>query len=521
MNVLAVMPTGSGKTVLFTRIVADRTSPACILVHRVELVSQISVTLARWGVRHRIIAPGPTVRSIRYEHFHTLGKHYDHPQSIHSVASVDTLLSRADRYTDYLRQVRLWIVDEAAHVLSDNKWGRCTTLFGPLASGLGFTATPRRADGKGLSRASDGVFDMLIEGPSTAELIVAGYLSPYKIIAKPSDMDVADLRATASGDYGGQALRLRSAQSHIVGDVVKEYKRHADGKQGLTFTVDVQTANQLAHEFRQAGVPAAAVSAKTPEAERQRAVRDFRDGKLKQLTNCDLFGEGFDVPGVEVVSLARPTMSLALHLQQIGRSLRPAPGKDHALIIDHVGNWERHGLPDSPRNWTLEPREKRIKRPIDPDVVPLTTCTECFLVFPRARLPVCPHCGATREPGERRRPEQVDGDLTLIDEETLAQLRQSTDLETPDQIRNKVLHSTRNKAAAIAAERQRRERIASQERLQAAIALWAGTGRAQGIDDATLYRRFYARYGVDVLSAQALPRAEMDALRERIENVNA
>lgn len=514
-DVCAVLPTGGGKTVTFAARMQRATLPIVANVHRVELVSQISMTLARFQLRHRLIAPSSIVRSIRNEQYREFGRTFDNPTAQHAVASVDTLLNRADALGSYVGQVAEVITDEGAHMLRENKWGVARSLF-KNARGISFTATPCRADGKGLGRHADGLIDRMVRGPTTAQLIARGHLSKYKIIAKPSDMDLSGVAiSAATGDFSAPQVRARSHQSHIVGDVVETYVKHALGKQCIVFTVDVETANELAAQFRERGIPAAAVSAKTDEAERQDSVRRFRNGELKVLTNCDLFGEGFDVPGVEVVSLARPTMSLSLHLQQVGRALRPAPGKDYALIIDHVGNWERHGLPDSPRNWTLDGTTRK-ERQLDADAVKLTTCLECCLVFARKLLPTCPYCGCVREPSARRAPEQVDGDLTELDPDVLAALRESVELPDPADVARKIGHKA-GRIAGKAAFEQANERIREQRALQDAIALWAGIRKERGQSDSVSYREFFLTYGIDVLTAQTLPRKDMEALRERIE----
>lgn len=513
--VCVVLPTGGGKTVTFADMTDTHDGAVALMVHRTELVCQISTTLARFGVVHRIIAPQSTITAALHEHRRETGKTFYNPHSPHAVCAVDTLIARYDLYRQWAAQVRLWIIDEAAHVLRDNKWGQCAALF-TNAKGLGFTATPKRADGKGLGRHAHGVFDLMVQGPTTAKLIALGHLSNYRILSTPSDMNIEDLKATAGGDFNQKQLATRAHQSHIVGDVVSTYLKHAAGKQGITFATDVETAMELAAQFNAAGVPAEAVSAKTPDAERARAIRRFRAGELKQLTNCDLFGEGFDVPGVEAVSLARPTCSLALYLQQVGRALRPAEGKECALILDHVGNWSRHGLPDTPRRWTLDARERSNSRGKDPDVIAVTSCLSCFLVFPRAKLPVCPHCGHDHPPTERRKPEQVDGDLTELDPDVLNALRESVELEDPDKLANRVLHAAGRAAAMGAADRQR-ERIVAQQQLREAQAQWGGVGKAAGMSDKEMYRLFYLTFGVDVMTAQTLPRKDMDELRERIE----
>lgn len=514
-NVLAVMPTGAGKTVTFADMTDKHDGAVALLVHRTELVCQISTALARSGAVHRIIAPQSTINAALSDHRRELGKTFYNPHSEHAVCAVDTLVARADLYKSWAAQVSLWIIDEAAHVLRDNKWGRCVELF-PNANGVGFTATPKRADGKGLGRHAHGVFDAMVQGPTVAELMRRGYLSKYRILSVPSDMNIEDLRATAGGDFNQKQLATRAHQSHIVGDVVQTYLTHARGKQGITFATDVETANELASQFVACGVPARAVSAKTPDGERADAIRRFRTGEIQQLVNVDLFGEGFDVPGVEVVSEARPTMSLALYLQQIGRGMRPADGKESALILDHVGNYMRHGLPDTPRRWSMDARERSNSKKADPDVMPVTSCLSCFRVFPRCQLPTCPHCGHDHPPAERRKPEQVDGDLTELDPDVLNALRGSVDLEDPDKLANRVVHAAGHVAAEGARERQC-ERIRSQQALRDAQAMWGGIGKAAGMTDKEMYRLFFLMFGVDVLTAQTWTRKDMDELRDRIE----
>jgi len=217
------------------------------------------------------------------------------------------------------------------------------------------------------------------------------------------------------------------------------------------------------------------------------------------------------------VIMARPTASLAVYLQQFGRALRTMPGKLFGLIIDHVSNVKRHGLPDRPRFWTLDRREKRAKRERDPEEIPLTACRACSRPYERV-LPACPHCGNVPELTLQARAsiEQIDGDLVLLDREKLAEMRAATELESPSALGERATFA----AGAIAgrgAINKQIERIQSQNDLKDAIANWAGIQRAIGRDDQQSYRRFYHAAGVDVLSALALPRVEMDALRTKIE----
>jgi len=409
------------------------------------------------------------------------------------------------------------VVHNCHHVLKANKWGTAASLF-PNARGLGVTATPSRADGKGLGRHSDGLFDSMVVGLTMRELIDMGHLTDYQIYCPPGDFSTEDMKTGANGDFTQDAMRKESRRSHIVGDVVNSYLQFARGKQGVTFTTDVETAHHIAKQYNDAGVRAEAVSAKTPDHVRNEFIRRFRNGALDQLVNVDLFGEGFDVPAIEVVSMARPTQSFGVYMQQFGRALRVLPGKTHGLIIDHVGNVKRHNLPDIPRIWTLDARSKRGKRAADPDALELTTCLACYQPYERCK-PACPFCGFVPEPVGRSTPEQVDGDLELLDVDILNKMRQDAQAinESPESVGERVGHATGNPIAAKAGENRHREKQEAQASLRNTIANWAGVQRAAGRPDRESYRLFYLLFGIDVLSAQSLSRADTDKLRERIE----
>jgi superfamily II DNA or RNA helicase len=412
--------------------------------------------------------------------------------------------------------VRRWRIDEAHHVLRENKWGHCAGLF-TNAEGEGYTASPSRADGKGLGSHTDGIFDDMVCGPTMRQLINIGALSDYEIATPKSDFHIDDEDLAPSGDWSSKRMREASKRSHIVGDVVTEYAKRAFGKRAICFATDVETAHEMAQNFNAVGIPAAAVSAKTPADVREDYIRRFRAGQFWILVNVDLFGEGFDVPAVEVVIMARPTASLAVYLQQFGRALRILAGKPYGLVIDHVSNWKRHGFPDKPHAWTLDRREKRGKRERDPLEVALTACRGCSKPYD-AVLPACPHCGWSPplpEPGKRTI-EAVAGDLFLIDRERAAAMREAINLPSPADVGNRAAHVA-GPIAGQAAARQSIERHGAQQRLRAAIEQWAGVRRAVGEDDQIIYRRFYATIGSDVLSVQTLPRVDMERIAERVE----
>lgn len=497
-NVLAVLPTGAGKTFVFSRIAAAAGVAVCAIAHRSELVGQMSVALAREGVRHRVIGPDTLHRACSMLHMDEFKRSFIDPGARVAVASVDTLV-RMPASDPWAQQVGLWIQDEAHHVLAANKWGKACALF-PNARGLGVTATPQRADGKGLGRHVDGLMDAMVVGPSMRELINREYLTEYRIFAPPSDIDLSDVGVSASGDFSPEPLRKAVHRSHIVGDVVAHYLRIAGGKLGVTFAVDIEGATEIAAAYRAAGVSAEVVSSKTPGALRAQVLRRFRARELLQLVNVDLFGEGFDLPAIEVVSFARPTQSLALMYQQFGRACRLMDGKLHALIIDHVGNVMRHGLPDAPREWSLDRRERR-SRNAPSDVIPVRTClnAECMGVYERVHA-ACPYCGHVSVPAGRSSPEQVDGDLCELDPAVLARLRGEVAVVDGDP--RYPAGAAPEVAGAI--RRRHHERQTAQATLRAAIALWAGWQRAIGRDDSESYRRFWYAFGTDVVTAQSL-----------------
>lgn len=517
-DVLAVLPTGGGKSVVLKRIASHENAQGArqaILAHRTELVCQLSMHIASAGVQHRIIAPRPVIKMIDAMHRDEYGgRSFVRHNAICTVAGVDTLIARQEELKQWAATVDRWTIDEAHHVLRLNKWGTGAAMF-PNAYGLGVTATPSRSDGQGLGRHADGVFDAMVEGPSMRQLIDMGFLTEYEIACPKSDIEVDDDDIGASGDYSRAKLAEASKKSQIVGDVVQQWFKYARGKQTIVFVTDVETAGKVAENFRQHGIATESISAKTPDATREAWVKKFRAGKLTVLVNVDLFGEGFDVPAVECVVMARPTASLGVYLQQFGRALRPFAGKTTGLVIDMVSNFKRHGWPDKPRFWTLDRRDKKAKKLPDPEDIELTACTECSKPYERC-LPACPHCGTEPlPPAGRGSIEQVDGDLVLLDREALAALRAAAELQTPAAVHTRVGHAAGPLAAAGAMARQL-ERIQAQAELKETIALWAGYQLARGRSDRESHKRFYLTWGCDVLTALGMPRADMEALNGKI-----
>ena len=395
-RVVLQSPTGSGKTVLTAHMIsraADRGLSSWFLVHRRELLDQTSGALWESGVEHGIIAGGRTQTKDRVQ-----------------VATVQTLVRRLDK----LPPPNFLIIDEAHHTAAAsyrNVMDHCARSWV-----VGLTATPCRTDGRGL----DDLFDDLVEGPSVQWLIEQGFLAPYRVVAPSEALDLTGVRSRA-GDYARGELEAVVDQQAIVGDAVDHYRKYVAARANgappscLVYCVSRAHARHVEEAYRRAGIDARYCAGDTPKSDRNAIVAGFQHGDPPVIVSVDLFGEGLDVPGLRAVQLLRPTQSLGLHLQQVGRALRPERGKT-AMILDHVGNTWKHGLPDDEREWTLEGSRNRKKEGDDtgPD---LRHCEGCYMVF-RAQLGSCPGCGWTPETTPKPDlPEHVDGELEEVDPE--------------------------------------------------------------------------------------------------------
>ena len=515
-----VLPTGGGKTHVFGHKLRQEPGVTFAIAHRQELIFQISMALARSGVVHSIQAPDKIVKWAVRMHLQEFGRHYYDPQAKCILAGVRTLRNRQRSLSNAIKQAKLWVIDEGHHVVRKNEWGKAVAMFPDSCRGLGVTATPLRADGKGLGRHADGVYDKLMVGPGMRELINMGYLSDYRIFAPETYIDLSNVPLSRTGDFSQPKLVASVRKSKIIGDVVGQYLKITPGKIGVTFIPDVQTGSDITESFNAAGVPAAMVHAKTPYKKRQESVAALRRGDLKEIVNVDIFGEGFDLPAIEVCSMARPTCSYGLYVQQFGRDLRILPGKEFGVIIDHVGNVMRHGLPDSPREWSLNAREKRAGNGTTEGLIPIRTCTKCTAVYESFRRE-CPFCGHTDTPEARGSIEQVEGDLLELDPAELSRMRgEVARIDAPEgAVGDRLRHAGAPVMAVAGAMKQHRLRQETQGELREAIALWAGYQRAAGVPDDISYKRFFRTFGTDILSAQALGRRDAEGLRERIEGV--
>ncbi len=516
--VLSVIPTGGGKTAVFSNIIQEHPGASVLIAHRQELVSQISLALAGFGVRHRIVAPKKVIDWIIGLQVETYGRSYYDCSASCAVAGVDTLIRKEnDKSWDrFFNQVSLWVIDEAHHLLKTNKWGKAVQLF-KNAKGLGVTATPCRADGKGLGMHADGYFHSMVLGPPMRELIERGYLSDYRIFCPQTKINLDDVPIGASGEFSARPLTQSIKDSTIVGDVVSHYLKIAPGKQGLTFSHNIETAHDIAIQYKERGISAAVISSKTKPTARIDITKKFRNREIQQIVNVDIFGEGVDIPAVEVISMARPTASYGLYSQQFGRALRVIIGKSHAIIIDHVGNVVRHRLPDAKRLWTLDRIPKRKKK--EKEGIPIIVCVECTQPY-EAVLPACPECGYVPDTGGggvggREGPEFVDGDLTELSPEVLSKMRGDVNrVDEPAEKLQKRLDKSDMPAHIVPTViRNHNARQTSQLQLRELIAWWAG--HQPGLLPEK-QKRFFYEFGLNTLEAQSLGVRKADDLRARI-----
>jgi len=338
-SVMLQMPTGTGKTRLFVSIVNDILTcrmydgiipSVLLLVHRKELVNQIAETLASYGLKYGIIQSG--VEEDRYCHI--------------QVASVQTLVRRLQRWGRV--RFEFIIIDEAHHTPSPT-YMKILDAFSDSKL-LGVTATPHRLDYWGFAH----IFDKLIVSPDPMEFIKSGFLSNYDYYSVPPECPIVDeINAIPieKGDFAEDSLiRLLDCGS-IRSQVVDSYMKYGCGKKAIVYTINKAHNKHLCEEYQKRGINAVTIDCDTPQSERKQLLDEFKKGKIQIICNVNILSEGFDCPDVEIVQITRPTYSLSMYLQQVGRGLRVSPVKDKSVFIDNVGSYLRFGLPSEHRSW--------------------------------------------------------------------------------------------------------------------------------------------------------------------------
>lgn len=338
-RVMGQLPTGAGKTVLFTSIAQDfinRGEVVWVLVHRKELIDQTGEKARKHNIDYSVIQADYTYRVF----------------SRYQIASVPTLVRRLDKFMDYKRiQPNLIICDEAHHSTADSY--RAIYKAFPEAKILGVTATPIRTNGQGFHD----LFDTIVTGPTVKELIEMGHLVRPKIYTNAIPFDLKKVKVTA-GDYNEKALYNAFEESCTYGDIVNSWKSKADGKLTIVFAINIEHSKKIVEAYRESGIAAEHLDGATPREQRNAILDRFRKGITKVVSNVGIITEGFDVPACECIQLVRPTKSLALFLQMVGRGLRPASEKENAIILDHANTVYTHGFPEEDRIWTLDGTSK-------------------------------------------------------------------------------------------------------------------------------------------------------------------
>jgi superfamily II DNA or RNA helicase len=424
-SVLVQMATGGGKTGLAAYMSGSaqkRKKRVFFGVHRRELIKQTAKTFDKVGIPYGVILSGTTG---------------DRRQLV-QIAMIPTLQKRLDWYG----KPDLYIPDEAHHAGAAT-WAEVIDSYRDGGSKIvGLSATPERLDGTGLGKW----FNKMVTGPSVSWLIDQGFLSPYRLFA-PSAPDLSGIKKTG-GDYNRGDLATRMAATAITGNVVEHYRRLAHGRKAMVFCVSIKHSLAVVERFQAAGYRAAHIDGDSDD--RDGLIAAYERGDIQILSSVDLVSEGFDLPAIEVAILLRPTHSLSLFLQQVGRVLRPvyAPGfdlntregrvaaiaagpKPYALILDHSANsvprelgGRGHGLPDDEHMWTLEGRDKKKRGPNDAEEQEEKEdnrqCPNCYRVHRPA--PKCPNCGHDY-PFMGRSVKELEGELKEIERQEKIEVR--------------------------------------------------------------------------------------------------
>lgn len=342
-NIMFQMPTGTGKTRLFTSIISDIKTwsvvnsidvKILIIAHRVELIEQISESLSKYRIPHGLIAGGKPRDLLQYVQV----------ASIQTLNNVHNINAVKDLNVDYV------IIDEAHHSTA-NSYKKLWQLY-PESKKLGVTATPWRMNASGFTS----LYDQLIISKSIKEFIKEGWLASYNYYSikqnsqLTSNIDNID-EFDVEGDYKISALERVVDQESIRAQLLENYLKFAKGKKGIIYSISRRHSDHICDEFKSAGVNIVRIDSETPRDERRLYVKRFKEGKIDIIVNVDIFSEGFDCPDIEFIQLARPTKSLVKYLQQVGRGLRPTASKSHCIILDNVGLHIKFGLPDADQTW--------------------------------------------------------------------------------------------------------------------------------------------------------------------------
>jgi DNA repair protein RadD len=399
-RIILVAPTGSGKTVIACEIIKRAMHKKIVFIaHRDELLTQARDKLKSFDVTAGIIKAGRD-KDLR-------------PLSNVQIAGIQTLHARAVRAKSMeMPKADIVIVDECHHARA-RTYQQIIDAY-PNAIVIGLTATPCRGDGRGLGN----VFEAMLECPQIGDLIGLGHLVKLKIFAPPAP-DLRGVQVATTGDYVVNQLSDRMDTAALVGDIVEHWLKHAQRRRTVVFAVDVRHSVHIVEELLKADVRAEHLDGTTPQADREAILARLASGETEVVSNCQVLCEGFDLPDLGCIVLARPTRSLGLFRQMIGRGLRPADGKSDVIVLDHSGGVHRHGRPDDAIEWTLA-TDRRASNPTHEARVagagskdPFCECTACGHL--RLRGAQCENCGYEPAPPPRD-VEWVAGELVPLGE---------------------------------------------------------------------------------------------------------
>ncbi len=393
-KIILQMNTGAGKTIVAAEIIrrsASKGKSVLFMVHRKELCNQASATFDKFDIAHGIImASNPRQNN-----------------ELVQVASIQTISRRDKPLADII------IIDEAHLSLSASY--RALIAHYPNALVIGVTATPTRGDGKGMGE----IYQEIIQVVPMRQLIDEGHLVKPRVFAP--FIPKMDKVKISKGDYDQQETAEIMDNAQITGDIIKHWQQHAKDRKTIAFASSVAHSKNIVDEFMAANISARHLDANTPAIERDETLNDWRDGKFHVLSNMGLFIEGLDVPAASCVILARPTKSLTIYMQTVGRIMRPHESKTDCVVLDHAGLTVLNGFVDDDREWTLDGKEKE-KRENTP-TNPVTVCEHCFCTYSKADNPdKCPECLT-----EHEKPPvadvRADGELVELTPEALANIR--------------------------------------------------------------------------------------------------
>lgn len=392
-NVLLQAATGAGKTVIaceMIRLATSKNKRVLFVAHRKEIILQTSLKLDAFGIEHGVI-----MSSHKRKNNHAV-----------QVASIQTLTRRGTPPADLI------IIDEC-HLSCSASYKQLLEDY-PKSTIIGLTATPIRLDGKGLGE----IYNEIVSVIPMADLIADGHLVKPRVFA-PFTPDMRDVKKS-KGDYDATQTANLMDRKEITADIVSHWHKIAEDRKTIIFASSVQHSKNIVQEFTDNGISAKHLDATTPAAERDSVLQAWRDNEFTVLSNCGLFIEGLDVPDASCCILARPTKSLTIYLQAVGRVMRPAEGKTDCIILDCAGLTYEHGFVDDHREWTLN---GKVKKQRDEPVPTVHICEECFAAYSKAQHPhECPECGF-KTPVEQREVNNADVDMIELTPSIIADLR--------------------------------------------------------------------------------------------------